>query len=56
MNTNANTNKSAMSGICELTDDELNAVNGGAFNGYFRCGCANGSHIAADGVDGPSTS
>jgi bacteriocin-like protein len=28
-NANANTNKSGMSEICELTDDELDAVNGG---------------------------
>jgi hypothetical protein len=27
-NANANTNKSGMSEICELTDDELDAVNG----------------------------
>jgi bacteriocin-like protein len=59
---NTNTNTSGMSEIRELTefreltDDELDAVDGGAFNGYFRYGCANGSHIAADGVEGPSTS
>jgi hypothetical protein len=45
MNTNTNTNTSALSEIRGLTDDELDAVNGGAVSDYFRYGCANGSHI-----------
>ena len=36
--TNTKTKTSAMSEIRELADEELNAVNGGAFNGYFRYG------------------
>jgi bacteriocin-like protein len=42
---NTNTNTSGMSEIRELTDDELDAVNGGAVDAFVWYGCANGSHI-----------
>ncbi len=43
-NTNANTNTSGMREIRELTDDELDAVNGGAANALFSH-CCSGSHF-----------
>jgi hypothetical protein len=43
-NTNTNTNTSGMSEIRKLTDDELDAVNGGAASAIFRH-CASGSHF-----------
>ena len=44
------TNTSGMTEICELTDDELVAVNGGAFNAYLKYDkplgddCVSGNH------------
>jgi bacteriocin-like protein len=46
MNTNANTNTSGMREIRELTDDELDAVSGGAANALFGH-CCSGSHFPA---------
>jgi bacteriocin-like protein len=43
---NANTNIYGMGEIRELTDDELDAVIGGALDGYMIFGCANGNHIS----------
>jgi bacteriocin-like protein len=46
MNTNTtNTNTSGMSEIRELTDDELDAVNGGAVDAFIWFGCVSGTHI-----------
>jgi len=38
--TKTNTKTSAMNEIRELTDDELNAVNGGAVNAYLKADSA----------------
>jgi hypothetical protein len=34
-----------MGEIRELTDDELDRVNGGALDAFMLFGCANGNHI-----------
>ena len=44
MDTSANANASGMSEIRELTDDELDAVNGSAVDAFIWFGCVDGSH------------
>lgn len=44
-NTNTNTNTSGMSEIGELTDGELDAVNGGAVDAFIWFDRVNGSQI-----------
>jgi bacteriocin-like protein len=47
MTTNTNTDTSATSQINELTDDELDAVNGGAIDSYISWGCVPGGHTGS---------
>jgi bacteriocin-like protein len=56
MSTNAktDTNTSGMSEIRELTDDELDAVTGGAVDAFIWYGCVNGSHIGQYQTGGSS--